>query len=240
MRRLIHGDIRRILLKIGFYILPVIYFVLSLTDITEKVTDFEPFYESLQIVYKYIFPFVIGIPIFVGVYADELKVGAMQIAIGRGLSRKKIVLSKFFDCVLLTIVLFFLDLAFEFTLLRIYMLVPTSLQIFRMNMLMVSACLKTIGAMAFSAIFVYLTWNSSLGLVVELLSLAFAEPLLDMIQVKINLPVLDISYMGQVDQTCANIAAGANWILPLCVVFAYVIVFNLIGIVIFGRKELEL
>ena len=240
MRRLIHGDIRRILLKLGFYILPVIYFGLSLTDISDKVTEFEPFYESLLIVYKYVFPFVIGIPVFIGVYADELKAGAMQIAIGRGVSRKKIVLSKFIDCVLLTFVLFLLDMAFEFMLLRVYMLVPTALQISRMIMLMLSACLKTLGAMAFSAIFVYLTWNSSLGLVVELISLAFSEVFLGWIQNHTRLPLLDISYMGQVDQTCANISAGANWILPLCMVLAYVAVFNLIGIAIFGRKELEL
>ena len=175
-----------------------------------------------------------------GVYSDELKAGAMQICIGRGLNRKKILLSKFIDTVILTLALYILAYCIELLTMRAHLIFPTPQQNLSVIALFGASCIKCIGAMAFAAIFLYITWNSSVGIVVFIISLGCAEFLLKFIQGNTKLPVLDYSYMGVVNQAFANIAAGSNWLLPVLAALAYLVVFNAISIVVFNRKELEL
>ncbi len=244
MRRLISADIRRILSKLGFYIAPVAYFLLFLTDFSgsssSRVKEFDELLLGYNITYKYVFPFVAGIPVFLGVYADELKAGAMQQSIGRGMSRNKIVVGKFIDCVILSFVIYLLSFVLEYISLRTQNVYVSELQLMRLGTLLLASCLKVVGAAAFAAMFVYFTWNASVGLVVELIAVAAAEPMLAFVQDKLKIPVKDFSYMGQVDQLCSNIAAGTNLIIPGIIVVAYVVIFIVISAIIFGRKELEL
>ena len=241
MNRIIIGDLVRILKKIGFYILPVIYFLLYLVDINyTKNSSFEEQLDSVKMSCDFVLPFVTGIPIFLGVYADELKAGAMQTSIGRGISRRKIAVSKFVVCVLLAAIIMILDMIVEYGVMRHYFIIPSSTQMKMYVTTYLAAYLKTVGAMAFSAIFIYITWNASIGIVVLIISLSFAESTLGWIQSQFHIPVLDYSYIGQVDQACNSIAANAGWIVPLLVVIIYVVVFNAVSIAIFRRKELEL
>lgn len=242
MRRLIRGDIRRILSKLSFYILPVLFYLLMYIDPSsyDRKYDFDISYASISMTYKYVFAFIVGIPIFIGVYADELKAGAMQTCIGRGLSRKKILFSKFIDTVILTVAFYIITYCLEMVNMRMHMVFPTPQQNLSVIVVIGASCLKCIGAMSFAAIFVYITWNPSVGVVVLIISLGCAEFLLKFIQNSTKLPLLDFSYMGVVDQAWANIAAGSNIILPVLAVLCYLVIFNCIGIAVFDRKELEL
>lgn len=242
MRRLISGDIRRILSKLGFYILPGIYFLISLVDLatTPMNMDFETAYLGWETEFKYIFTFVVAIPVFMGVYADELRTGAMQISIGRGISRRKVLFSKFFDCFIITLILYILAYILKIAELRRNMLILTPQQNIAMNTIILASFLKVIGAMTFSAIFCYLSWNASVGLIVEMISVGLAEMVLGLIQNNLSIPVLDYSYIGMAGQACASLAAGNNWILPMLITFAYLVVFLVISAAIFDRKELEL
>ena len=54
MRRLIRGDIRRILSKLGFYILPALYYVLTYSDpssFTRKY-EFDTYFAAIEFVYR--------------------------------------------------------------------------------------------------------------------------------------------------------------------------------------------
>ncbi len=242
MRRLIRGDIFRILRKIGFYILPIIYYILFIImDVTAKNVTIEDYVMVMDLTCSYISAFAFGIPVFLGVYADELKSGAMQISIGRGISRKKIVLCKYINCVFLGLFLYIIDYIMRLVLVKyIYMINLTPLQNMRMILILLSSYLKMIGAIGFCTIFVFITWNASIGMVVMLISLSVIEPMLKMIQSSSKLPAFNYSYMGQVEQTCNNLAVNSGWCFSMLIVFAYIALFNLIGIIIFGRKELEL
>ncbi len=242
MRRLIRGDIFRILRKTGFYILPIIYYILFIImDITAKDITIEDYIELMEMTCRYITAFVFGIPVFLGVYADELKSGAMQISIGRGISRKKIVLCKFIDCIFLGLLLYLIDYVMRYVLVKyIYMINVTTLQNMRMILILLSSYFKMMGAVGFSTIFVFMTWNASIGMVVMLISLSVIEPMLQMAQSVTNAPIFNYSYMGQVEQTCNNLAVNTDWLMPMLVVFAYIVLFILISTIIFVRKELEL
>lgn len=243
MRRLIRGDIRRILSKLGFYIIPALFYLLMYIDPSEsanKKYDFDLSYTGISMVYKSAFAFVVAIPVFIGVYADELKAGAMQTCIGRGLSRVKILLSKFIDTVILTVFFYIFSYCLEMLIMRFHLVFPTPQQNLSVIVVFGASCMKCIGALAFAAIFLYITWNPSVGVVVLIISLGCAEPLLQFIQTNTKLPVLDYSYMGVVDQAFANIAAGSNFLLPGLLALAYVVIFIWISIRVFNRKELEL
>ena len=241
MNRLIRGDFFRIVKKPTFYILPVIVFLLNLYDFTDdKVYDFDEMLASIDLGCKYGLPLVAGIPVFLGVYADELKAGALQTSIGRGLSRSRIALSKFIVCTMLTAMILVLDFIVQYLLLIHRLIIPSKIQLTMLITTYLASYLKTVGTIAFAAIFVYLSWNASIGIVVEILALVFVEPILNWIQTQLHIPTLDYSYPGQVDQACSAIAAGAGWIRPVLVVIVYIVIFNMISMIIFNRKELEL
>lgn len=241
MRRIIRGDIRRVLLKPGFYVLPVIYLVFSLSGLSSgKEYGFEDMYTTMVFAYKYIVSYFAILPVFMGIYVDELKSDALVIAIGRGMSRKKIILAKFLDGVILTVLLFAVFFASDLVTFAFYMITPTSLQMTRAALLVVAACVKAIGAMGFASIFVYLSWNASAGIVVEIITVAFAQTALNWIQEHLRIPLLDISLIGQADQACANLAAGKPWFIQSGAVILYLALFIVISIVVFNRKELEL
>src|SRR3712207_8167642 len=48
------------------------------------------------------FPLIVGIAIFLSIYGDDLKAKSMQVAIGRGMSRNGVVITKLIEVILLT------------------------------------------------------------------------------------------------------------------------------------------
>lgn len=240
MRRLIRADIRRTLLKISFYILPVIYAVLIFWGEKGKTKNFETVFMVMTTSYKMVILYFAGIPVFLSVYADELKAGAMQTAIGRGMSRSKIVIAKFLDVVILTAFNYLLYFICDYIHLRYLMIVPTELQMTRFVLVVVGSFLKSVSYAGIGSIFVYLTWNASIGLVAEILATSFSGMILDWIQNHLRIPAMDVSVIGQIDQATAGYAAGGIWIVHILAVIAYFAAFVLISIAIFNRKELEL
>ena len=169
MRRLIRADLRRILAKPGFYICPLILFALFVYGLFQSPIEYDSYYDSLEIQLNYLYPFLVLLPIFTCVYGDELKSGTMVTAIGRGLSRTKVILAKFIDTLVLslTFCLFFL-LMDQITFDR-FSVVLTKVQILRVLSAYLACWLKIQGFCAFAAIFVYLTWNSSVGVIAGLI-----------------------------------------------------------------------
>ena len=106
MRRMIRGDLRRILRKPGFYVFAVILCFMCLY----WTTDTEPS-ENIDLIYSFVNYggiLMISLPVLLSVYGDELHSGTMQGVIGRGLSRTRLILGKLIDCAVLSALLFFL------------------------------------------------------------------------------------------------------------------------------------
>ena len=240
MRRLIRADLRRILAKPGFYICPVILFALFLYGLFREPVDYDSYYASLDIQLFYLYPFFVLLPVFTCVYGDELRSGTMIPAIGRGLSRTKVILAKFLDTLILSLgfYLFFL-LTDQITFDR-FSVVLTKVQVLRVFSAYAAAWLKNLGYCAFAAVFVYLTWNPSVGLVVGLISISFSKMILDWLQTHTHLPFYDVTLMGQADQARRQFDAGNLWAHHLAFVLLWYAVFLIVSALIFNRKELEL
>lgn len=175
MRNLLKGDIRRILRKKIF----AIFFVLMLfcdigvcvfTYCKRQNTGFAFVYDQVTAI-PFIF-FIFCLVVFLGVYADEFKSMTMIGVIGRGLSRKKLVIAKFIDSVLLLCIqtggfalVLFLGIAFS----------PLELTTDEIRFLFIRILVETfliIGYMTMAAFMLYLTNNIAVS-VFSLLGLYF-------------------------------------------------------------------
>lgn len=240
MRTLIRADLRRILAKPGFYICPLILFALFVYGLFKSPVEYDSYYDSLDIQLNYLYPFLVLLPVFTCVYGDELKSGTMITAIGRGLSRKKVIIAKFIDTLVLSLAfcLFFL-LMDQITFDR-FSVVLTKVQVLRIFSAFAAAWLQILGYCAFAAIFVYLTWNSSVGLVAGLISIAFSKMILNWLQSHTHLPFYDFTLMGQADQARRQFDAGNTWAHHVLFVLLWYAVYLAISALFFDRKELEL
>ena len=240
MKRLIRADLRRILAKPGFYICPVLVLALFIYGLFTEAVDYDSYYASLDIQLSYLYPFFILLPVFTCVYSDELKSGTMIPAIGRGLSRAKVILAKFIDTVILSLALCLFFLLLDQITFDRFSVVLTKVQILRVFSAYAAVWLQILGFCAFAAIFVYLTWNSSVGLVVGLISIAFSKMILDWLQSRTHLPIYDITLMGQADQIRRQFDAGNLWVHHLLFVLLWFALYLAVSALIFNRKELEL
>ncbi len=240
MRRLIRADLRRILAKPRFYICPLIFFVLFIYGLMKEPVEYDSYYASLEIQLSYINPFVILLPVFTCVYGDELRSGTIITAIGRGLSRTRVILAKFIDTLVLSLAFCVFFLLMDQITFDRFSVVLTKIQILRVFSVYAASWLQVVGFCAFAAIFVYLTWNSSVGLVAGLLSIAFSKMILDWLQSHTHLPFYDITFMGQADLARRQFDAGNMWVHHLFFVLLWYALILTASALIFNRKELEL
>ena len=175
MRDLLKGDIRRILRKKIF----AIFFVLMLLcDIGVCVftynkrlhTGFAFVHDQVAVIPAIFFVFTLVV--FLGVYADEFKSMTMIGVIGHGLSRKKLVIAKFIDSVLLLVIQ---TGGFALVLFLGIRLSPLNLTADEMRFLFIKILIETfliIGYMTMAAFMLYLTNNVAVS-VFSLMGLYF-------------------------------------------------------------------
>ena len=107
MKNLIFADVKRILRKPAYWIVLAICLVISFfwtlgakRDGTVSGLTFA----SNQGTAINTMNLFIGIAIYVSVYADEFSSNSMQCLIGRGISRKRLLIAKFINCVIITFI----------------------------------------------------------------------------------------------------------------------------------------
>lgn len=171
MSNYIRADIRRILRKRSFLngvgifaglfaVLVFIYFNPAFTAemYVSKITSFMSY-----------FPLVIGLLVFLSVYADDFKCRSMQVAIGYGIPRGKIIMAKLLESALLL-----LGVAFTMTVLvlgtpMLLGLAPNAQQASSLALTMAAELLRAIGYGALSAIAVFFTQNAVNGTILYVL-----------------------------------------------------------------------
>ena len=107
MKDLIFADVKRILRKPSYWIVLGICLLISLFwTIQSKGSDgLSGFsFASSQGTAINTMNLFIGIAIYVSVYADEFTSNSMQCLIGRGISRRRLLIAKFVNCVIVTFI----------------------------------------------------------------------------------------------------------------------------------------
>ena len=107
MKDLIYADVKRILRKPSYWIVLGICLLISLfwsiqSNNGGELSGFS--FASGQGTAVNTMNLFIGIAIYVSVYADEFTSNSMQCLIGRGISRRRLLIAKFINCVIVTFI----------------------------------------------------------------------------------------------------------------------------------------
>lgn len=238
MRNLIKADLRRILKKPSIYIWLAVTFVFlfiftGLSDYTEETVHDE------IMVLKYTLTFLTTLPVFLAVYGDEMKCGSMQCIIGRGISRSRVIIAKFLDCVILAAP-FILMAIFTISLRNFILNVGTTpTQDMSIISFILILYLKAIGYFAIASFFVFLSWSTAPGVVALITMTAILGNSLQAIQMLMNRPIYDFYYDGLLDAAYANMEAGNVGYQIIPALLIYVCGALIITILVFNKKEIE-
>ena len=239
MRRMIFADLGRILKKIGFYIPLAVNFVLIMVRwIGDSAAEQ---LETAQTSAGFLGIILPCAAIFSAVYGDELKCGSIQAVIGRGLQRSKVVFGKLLDSAILLLLsnlLFYL--AELFKILIAPQLGVSLRQMAFLLLFYVFIFLRSVGYIAFGALFLFLSDSIASGMVILLICSSFGKLFFQWAQNKTRLPLYDLSYDGLLERSCNVFQNGGfGWqLFPALIVFVFGS--TLLTILIFERKELSL
>lgn len=238
MNRLIKSDLRRILRKPALYIFTIILWIYAITTKNGKtpgqqIDAMTGMMDGLGII-------LISIPVLLCVYGDEFKAGSFQIAIGRGISRTKIIVAKFFDCIWLTLVsaLFLSGIIYIKN-------VSTGLPISGKQHLMLAVyallmVVKACGYFAIASFFMMMSFSIASGMIVDLFMLMFFDKILMAAQKKFRIGVYDNLSLSGLTEDAYRSIAGGSFPVKLIPAIALIIIVVAATAFMFNRKELEL
>lgn len=171
MKNYILADLQRILKKKSFLLVFLIFIVsfFLLMFVISNSTFTGDQYANYTGIFINFFPIFAGIPLFISVYNDDFKSKSMQVAIGYGISRKKVILTKIFDIILLS---FGIGIVFGALFLLNPVLLNVSLTGANISSVIISlfgSILLIIGYTSISSILLYFTENAVLGIVAFIL-----------------------------------------------------------------------
>lgn len=244
----IMADIKRILHKNSFLTCIAVFFIIyvGLVFIYFNPTFTSDMYVAKTTSYLSYFPLIVGLFVFMSVYADDFKCKSMQVAIGYGFSRKKIIASKLLESL---IIIFGVSVIAGVVITIVPSVLGLSLTSqLRLSLVltMLSEMLRAFGYIAISAIAVFLTQNAVNGIIVYvLLATKSVYIILSMIlgQDIIVRTLGDLSrYLYTNQLYMAKAALLQNGRLEIGTVIAtilYVFVPTVISVIIFNKKELE-
>lgn len=247
MKDLISADIIRILRKPSYRILLLISFLLvAYVAIKTRFDVWDGYqYTSRQYTMMELAgELLLGIMIYLSVYADEFTSNSMQVIIGRGVSRFRLILSKFVNCVVISFISFAAYTALVLILGIILGAGMTGEEAFFILLSGMNCAVKTVGFSTISMIVLYATRNVALATLTDVILTASYNlwgGLFDMIPwIKFIHPER-VFFSGAVDIASANLMLG-NRAAFFIIIFQLVKVSAisiLISYLIFRKKELE-
>ena len=238
MRNLLRADLRRILKRVSIYVwlflIFVIFFLSALSkDYTADIIGMEQGVTSL------LGPILVSIPVFLGVYGRELQAGSMQCVIGRGMSRTKLILTKYLECVLMCLFFFFFIWLAFFLRNNVGDAGLTANQNKMLTIFVLFAFIKTCGYFAFTTFFFFIAWSVAPGIVALLVS-AFLMPMLfTMLDGFLKTDFSEFYFNGMIDNAYASIAAGDIGYTLILAIVLYIGGALLLTALVFRKKEIE-
>lgn len=237
MRQLIKGDITRILKKKEIYIFAFILYIILFA--VKSKTEAEDQIESFRSMVAIIGMLMCLVPVYLTVYGDEIRTGSMQTVIGRGMSRRKVIISKLIDCAILFTMMFMMFLLLFFVKNAIAGLTLTPTQNFMAFVYVLLTCIRATGYFALTGFFLFTSWNVAIGLTSCVL-LVFVNVSLAMVQTNLHIPVHDYWLDGLVNASYNAIQTGDfPWKIILMIAI-YIVGVVIVTVKIFDRKELDL
>lgn len=248
MKNYILADLKRIIKKKSFVFailaFAILYILLIFIVVNETFTGEQ--YKIDTTLFINFFPLFVGIPIFLSVYNDDFKSKSMQVAIGYGISRPKIILTKIIDTIILTCVTGILYLA-------VFLLLPfafnfpiSSADIAAITITFISSLILIIGYTAISNILLYATENAVFGIITFiLLASSTVSMVLSLILSQnfiVNLFGVITQYLfttGISTQVQNILQMGHPTISLLFILLGYIALPIVISIILFNKKELE-
>ena len=247
MRKLIRADVRRILKKrsvILFFLGMFLYLCINLAAkhalYPEPVVGVKEMIEKLNT-----FSIVMGIVIFFAVYADDFKSSCFVMAIGRGISRTRVIISKLLDVTLVLGVMYLIMTLFatlEF--LALGMQFDDTLASAWFGSAFISLY-KSVGYISLASMILYITNNVPLGIIslVTLYVLVPNSAILFSLNDSISrLHVERLHYAGLADSALADFLFGSVGSAVIKLILGFVIYFGGVLIVttsLFEKKELD-
>ena len=238
MRNLLRADLRRILKRVSIYVwlflIFVVFFVSALSkDYTADIIGMEQGVTSL------LGPIMVSIPVFLGVYGREIQAGSMQCVIGRGMSRTKLILTKYLECVLMCLFFFFFIWLAFFLRNNVGDAGLTANQNKMLTIFVLFAFIKTCGYFAFTTFFFFIAWSVAPGIVALLVS-AFLMPMLfTMLDGFLKTDFSEFYFNGMIDNAYASIAAGDIGYTLILAIVLYIGGALLLTALVFRKKEIE-
>lgn len=238
MRNLLRADLRRILKRVSIYVwlflIFVIFFLSALSkDYTADIIGMEQGVTSL------LGPIMVSIPVFLGVYGREIQAGSMQCVIGRGMSRTKLILTKYLECVLMCLFFFFFIWLAFFLRNNVGDAGLTANQNKMLTIFVLFAFIKTCGYFAFTTFFFFIAWSVAPGIVALLVS-AFLMPMLfTMLDGFLKTDFSEFYFNGMIDNAYASIAAGDIGYTLILAIVLYIGGALLLTALVFRKKEIE-
>lgn len=238
MRNLLRADLRRILKRVSIYIwlflIFVVFFLSALSkDYTADIIGMEQGVTSL------LGPILVSIPVFLGVYGREIQAGSMQCVIGRGMSRTKLILTKYLECVLMCLFFFFFIWLAFFLRNNVGDAGLTANQNKMLTTFVLFVFIKTCGYFAFTTFFFFIAWSVAPGIVALLVS-AFLMPMLfTMLDGFLKTDFSEFYFNGMIDNAYASIAAGDIGYTLILAIVLYIGGALLLTALVFRKKEIE-
>ena len=248
MTNYLSADLRRILHKqsflgsvgafaVLFAVLVFIYFNPSFTAemYAAKATSFLSF-----------FPLIIGVFVFMSVYADDFKCRSMQVAIGYGMPRSRIILAKLLESASLlfgtAVIMGILVLCTPVSL----GLAPTTQQLMSLALTVAAEMFRALGYLALSTIPVFFSQDAVGGIIAYvLLSSKTVYIVLSMVlgqELLVN-TIGDLTqylYTTQLYMVKADLMGGNPFIFPfVAALLIYIFLPTVIAVIGFRKKELE-
>ena len=238
MRNLLRADLRRILKRVSIYVwlflIFVIFFLSALSkDYTADIIGMEQGVTSL------LGPILVSIPVFLGVYGREIQAGSMQCVIGRGMSRTKLILTKYLECVVMCLFFFFFIWFAFFLRNNVGDAGLTANQNKMLTIYVLFVFIKTCGYFAFTTFFFFIAWSVAPGIVALLVSAFLMPVLFGMLDSFLKTDFSEFYFNGMIDNAYASIAAGDIGYTLIPAIVLYIGGALLLTALVFRKKEIE-
>lgn len=240
MKTLFKSDMGRIFKNPLFYIVSVLSLVL-LFFVRNSVPDLEYQSKSFTTCFLLVGNFVIPILYYYLVFGDDLKYGVFAFDIGRGISRRELIISKAIEFAVLLSLFYGLSLG-VIVLRLVYVGIPVTMGVLSTMLykLILTELFQIIGDMFFAGIFLYQSQNFVIGVLsfigFRVIGLVYMVSLQD----KLHLPINEVSYDGLVNDGFVALSTGNfPWKLILALMI-YIGGAIIISSILFEKKELDL
>ena len=244
MKRYMNADLHRIFTRVPrFIVLAVLY--AAIFFIITQAADGKTVYEFISGFLSYVNFFfgVIGLAELIFVYADDLKAKTMQVAIGTGISRNRVILAKWAEIAVLmlidTLVMALLIIAAAAT----NGVGFTADVAGQFLILLLFGVIKVVGSVGFTMIFIFWTRSTVIGILVYLVTVSEIVSHLFGAVLEAgflsNLHISGYTFSGLMQLSRARMMAGSFSFWYNFGMILYLAVFFLLTCLVFRKRELE-